>query len=265
MNPYEKQELKGQQRYSRYYHKNYNPKSSVFKDCVPHWVCLDCKGGLTVIEYCLQCPKCGLIVIKNLWTGWNGLKYPLKSSSYKYELHYKTWINCILARENITPALDKVIKDVKAEATASAPPHDVKSVREVLKKIGHNIHYKHAPLILKKITGIGPPDIPDNVLLQCKSIFSEVVRAYIQCFNTSNAAGYPYIIYKIFDAFLDEPFTRRVLDYIHLPGSKTIVKRDEEWKVIQRYLYAKYPETKTPAPTITSSPVCNADRVCSSR
>ena len=40
-----------------YYHKNYNPQFPVFKDGVPHWMCLDCKVGLIEIEYQLQCPS----------------------------------------------------------------------------------------------------------------------------------------------------------------------------------------------------------------
>ena len=234
----EKQELQ----LSSYYHPNYNLRFPKDNGGVPHWMCVQCAVGLKVIEYCLQCPKCGLIVIKNLYSGWNGRNYPQQSSSYKYELHYKTWMDCILAREEITPSLEKVIKDVKnklnanSEVEGALPLNDVKSVRNVLKKIGHNKHYKHAPLILKRVSGIGPPDIPDNKLEECRSIFSDVMRAYIHCFSSSNAASYPYIIYKIFDKILDEPFTRRVLDYIYLQSQKTIAKRDKEWEVISDLL-----------------------------
>ena len=143
------------------------------------------------------------------------------------------WMDCILAREKITPELERVINAVKKEWKMY--PLSIVSVRNVLTKIGYNKHYKHAPLILKRVSGVGPPDIPDNILVRCKFIFSEVMKAYKFCFNSSNSAGYPYIIYKIFDAILDEPFTRRVLDYIYLPSPKTITKRDKEWKVIIEY------------------------------
>ena len=78
----------------QFYNPDFKNKSN---SCVPHWMCTNCEVGLQVIEYCLQCPKCGLIVIKNLHTGWNGPKYPPKGSDYKYEDHYKMWMDCILA------------------------------------------------------------------------------------------------------------------------------------------------------------------------
>ena len=95
------------------YHRNYNPNFKNENGGPPGWFCITCKVGLLEIEYCLQCPQCGLIVIKNLWIGWNNdPKLPLMSG-YKYEQHYDTWMKCILAREKITPSLEKVINDVK--------------------------------------------------------------------------------------------------------------------------------------------------------
>lgn len=223
-----------QPRVSRY-HPNYNPKFPKDNGGVPHWTCLKCRIGLREIEYCLQCPECGLIVIKNLREGWNGPKYPPQNSSYDYRVHYKKVMECILAREEITPALEKVINDVKSEWRRYPIIACIDSVRNVLKKLGHNKHYKHAPLILRRVSGVSPPDIPDNILGQCKFIFSDIVSAYIQCFSSPNTAGYPYIIYKIFDVILPTSL-RDILGYIHLPLAKTITKRDREWKVICDYI-----------------------------
>ena len=218
------------------YHPNYNPKFPKENGSVPYWMCLKCSVGLREIEYCLQCPKCGLIVIKNLWPGWNGPKYPPRNSSYKFELHYQKVMDCILAREEITPALEKVISDVKNEWRRYPMITCIGSVRHVLKKIGHNKHYIHAPLILRRVSGVGPPHIPDSILGQSKFIFSDIVRAYIHCIGSPNSAGYPYIIYKIFDAILPTQPLRDILDFIHLQRAKTITKRDKEWKVICDYI-----------------------------
>ena len=224
------------------YHPNYNPEFKN-KNGPQGWFCISCKTGLQVIEYCLQCPRCGLIIIKNLWQGWNdhhslprrGRRVTPQSSSYDYRVHYKNWMGCILAREEITPALEKVIKDVRNEWRRYPMITCIDSIRNVLKKLGHNKHYKHAPLILKRVSGVGPPDIPDNILRHCNFIFSDVMRAYIQCFSSSNSAGYPYIIYKIFDAILPNSL-RRVMEYIHLQRTNTITKRDKEWDVICDYI-----------------------------
>ena len=228
------------------YHPNYNPEFPQSNGGVPHWMCLNCKVGLKVIEYCLQCPNCGLIVLKNLHEGWNGPHYPVKKSSYDYKDHFKTWMDCILARENITPTLERVINDVKNEWMQYPLITCIDSVRHVLKNKGHNKHYKHAPLILKKVSGVCPPELNDNYLSQCKCIFSDVMEAYKFCFDAPNSAGYPYIIYKILDMILPhgaEPTAgcgvqprREILDFIYLQSQKTIAKRDKEWEIVLEYI-----------------------------
>ena len=144
------------------------------------------------------------------------------------------WMDCILAREKITPELERVINAVKKEWKMY--PLSIVSVRNVLTKIGYNKHYKHAPLILKRVSGVGPPDIPDNILVRCKFIFSEVMKAYKFCFNSSNSAGYPYIIYKIFDAGCGFHEHRRILYCIHVQSPRTIANLDKEWNTILKYL-----------------------------
>ena len=238
MNPYgldfnENQMLPTNPRHSSY-HPNYNPEFPQSNGGVPHWMCLNCKVGLEVIEYCLQCPNCGLIVLKNLHEGWNGPHYPVKKSCYDYKHHFKMWMDCILARENITPTLERVINNVKNEWMQYPLISCIDSVRHVLKNKGHNKHYKHAPLILKRVSGVCPPEINDNYLSRCKYIFSDVKEAYKFCLDAPNSAGYPYIIYKIFDRIL--PHGREILDFIYLQSPKTIAKRDKEWKIILEYL-----------------------------
>ena len=72
------------------HHRNYNPNFKNEDGDPPGWFCLTCYVGLKVIEYCLQCQQCGLIVIKNLCKGWNNQGSVLCRSDYNYEEHYKT-------------------------------------------------------------------------------------------------------------------------------------------------------------------------------
>ena len=76
------------------------------------------------------------------------------------------------------------------------------------------------------------------------------MEAYKFCFDAPNSAGYPYIIYKIFDMILPhrrgvgqsptaEPHCRaprEILDFIYLQSPKTIAKRDKEWEIVLEYI-----------------------------
>jgi hypothetical protein len=180
------------------------------------YICPSCRVKANIIEYEIICPKCSRIIVQNMCT--SDLRAP-RLSAYKFENHYDSWIMHILAREEMTEELQGVIAQI---------PNTVRTIEDVrreLKKIKRTKYNKHSPLILKRITGTGPPEISDELLTRCRMLFFEIFRYQQRLYPGNNSPQYPYIIYKIFDAILSEENDRRILRYIHLP---TLVKRDKE-------------------------------------
>jgi hypothetical protein len=199
------------------HHQNYDP--------VKKWICLNCNVKLQVIEFCLTCPRCGMIVIKNLYHGWEG---PQLKQTYNFGIHYNQHITCILAREKEPKGLERVLAQMPKEGVGY--PH-IQDVRRELKKIKGSNYNKHAPLILKRITGIGPPDISDELLAYCRRIFFDFMKLQLFLSSGKNSMPYQYIIYKIFDAILNDDENRRILNYIHLPTDKTLQRLEQELDV----------------------------------
>jgi hypothetical protein len=167
-----------------------------------------------------------MIVIKNLCLGWCNPNFPLRcKQTYNFETHYNQCITCILAREKEPKGLEQVLAGVRR-----CKPQTIQNVRQELKKINGAKYYKHAPLILKLITGVSPPEIADDLLTQCKMIFSNLMKLQLFKGSGKNSMSYSYIIYKIFDNILpEEAENRKILNYIHLPSNKTLQRLEIEW------------------------------------
>ena len=85
-----------------------------------------------------MCWECGLIVMDSYVSENNDRN----TSNYKPSLYFKTTIECIFGEEYITPALERVIRDVKEYKLTN-----IEEVRQILKYIGRPTYYKHATAI----------------------------------------------------------------------------------------------------------------------
>jgi hypothetical protein len=167
-----------------------------------------------------------------------------KSRFDKYKHFYKWW-NRICATESEEKLGSKeegnlrgekylelvrlaVIRNGKAIRTLT-----VLDIRSILSELSLTHLYNHIPLILKKITGIGPPEMPLELANYTKYMFGRVIetRSLIKDNDRSNERYYPYYILKILDDKIeyDNYKLRTIFYYIYVQSKKTIEKNDVEW------------------------------------
>jgi len=172
-----------------------------------------------------------------------------KSGAFNPNRHFQFWWMHILAREPEEEIGDKddpdnlygekilaeiraiVIRDRKVLRMLS-----VNDIRLMLREIGRTDLNKNVPLILKKITGVGPPQIIDTIAVRVENLFTKAIEASerIQRTGRINRNYYPYYIYKILDNILpvNDFENRMVLYYIYIQSKETVEADDADWEQI---------------------------------
>ena len=108
----------------------------------------------------------------------------------------------------------------------------VNDTRSILKELGYSKFYDNVPLIMKKITGMGPPEIPEEIGYKVNDYFTMIlsVSTIIRSADKKNQHYYPYYIMKILDAILPmDSQLRKIFYYIYIQSKDTIEKNDLEW------------------------------------
>lgn len=112
----------------------------------------------------------------------------------------------------------------------------VMDIRNMLRELGKSSLNKNIPLIMKKLTGIGPPQIPDSISVKIENLFSKSIEIAERIRNNGrvNRNYYPYYIYKILDHVLpkNDIINRRVMFYIYIQSKETVESNDEDWELI---------------------------------
>lgn len=110
-------------------------------------------------------------------------------------------------------------------------PYDV---RDLLQKTGNTVLNKNVALLLKKLTGVGPPTPSEELAHKVTKLFLAAVEysEKVRPASRTNRNYYPYYIYKILEAILTEPEQRRVLYYIYLQSDDTLERNDASWRDI---------------------------------
>lgn len=93
------------------------------------------------------------------------------------------------------------------------------------------------PLLMKKVTGVGPPEPNEELTDAIRRIFAEALE---HSDNIRRAPGskranrdyYPYYIRKIIEAIVpvDNVRDRAVLRFIYMQGDDTLYKDDDDWR-----------------------------------
>jgi hypothetical protein len=95
---------------------------------------------------------------------------------------------------------------------------------------------KNVSLIMKKLTGIGPPAIPDALAARAENLFTKIIEVgeRIRSSDRVNRNYYPYYIYKILDHELPENDLehRAILYYIYVQSKETVESDDIEFEII---------------------------------
>lgn len=202
----------------------------------------------------LQCPQCSSIY-KLVGTIYNDSincsidKIKNKSGIFNPNRHFQFWWSRILAKESdeelgnsndpdnqhgekLIESLRKIIRrDRKVLRLLT-----VNDIRQMLKELKRTDLNKNVPLILKKLTGAGPPVISDEFSRKVEQYFTKAIEIGEQQMkpNRTNRSYYPYYIYKIIEAITkDSDYQiRKILYYIYLQAQNTIIQSDQDWKII---------------------------------
>ena len=216
-------------------------------------VCKECGGEMLMdnnenILYCNNV-SCNIIMDTGgiiyddlqLYTQ-EGQKY--KSGTFNPNRHFHFWWTHILAREGdeelggannkygeqLLNDLRTIIKKEKIILRMLT----INDIRRMLKILNKSDLNKNTSLILKKLTGIGPPNIPDNISIKVENLFTKAIDICekVRKNNRINRNYYPYYIYRIIESITDDPYILRVLYYIYIQSEETVKSDDNEWEQI---------------------------------
>ena len=170
-----------------------------------------------------------------------------KSGCFNPNRHYAFWMDRILALEPDTELGSRGDPDntrgEKTLAALRARLHrqgrilqmiTVEDVRGMLRELKLTSLNQNVSLVIKKLTGRGPPPLSEAKRTRGEALFSKAIEIREQiCRARANRNYYPYYIYKIYDAILekDDP-DRAMLRFIHLQGEETLSSNDLEWRDI---------------------------------
>ena len=171
-----------------------------------------------------------------------------KTGKFLPDRHLRSWLIHIQAKEDDaeigTQDTDniygeKLISEIRATLTADREVLrliDPYKTRAILKRLGKSKYNRNASKIMKKLTGVGPPSLSDEMNTKICGIFSRIVEIHerIHAAEKPNRNFYPYYIYKIIELITPEndKETLRILFYIYSQSSRTLSKNDSDWKLI---------------------------------
>jgi hypothetical protein len=205
----------------------------------------------------LVCPECalgrplfGTVFDESQYYSQEGQKS--KSGAFNPHRHYDFWMTHLQAREPEEELGDpndpdnmcgeKLLAELRRKTSERRKVLQLLSVadmRKLLVEVGRTDLNKNIPLLMRLLTGHGPPPLPEELCQRVSKIFTQAIeiRESIRCQGRANRNYYPYYIFKILDAILpSKDPSRRILYYIYLQGQDTIDKNDAEWELICEYL-----------------------------
>jgi hypothetical protein len=240
--------------------------------------CPACGGGTSpdAARSELRCldPECGAIR-ELVGTVFDGSQFysqegqKAKSGAFNPNRYYEYWITRIQALEPDEVLGDRndpentqgekllaTLRQMVLRDRAILRLLDLYQVREMLSEIGRADLNRNIPLILKKLTGVGPPQLPEEVLVRAEVLFSKAIEVSerIRPSDRDNRKYYPSYIHRILDHLLppDDLKSRRIFFYIYVQGADTVAANDAEWALIceelpeltyrptDRHLYLRY-------------------------
>lgn len=219
-------------------------------------VCHDCAQEMSVDADTseLACAGCGKVrvLVGTVFDDaqfYNQEGQKAKSGSFNPNRHYRFWMDRILAREPEEELGDK--DDPENTCGEKLLAHlrgivrrdrkilrllTVDDTRTMLRETGQTDLNKNVPLIMRRLTGVGPPSLAESLCQRVEKLFSKAIEIgeRVRPADRTNRNYYPYYIYKILDAILEEGDleNRRVLYYIYMQGQDTLDKNDREWEEI---------------------------------
>ena len=187
----------------------------------------------------LVCDSCGL-VIANLVNQELTYREEQETSekvinySYKRENHFNEWLSQFQAQE-MTCIPEEVIEQLRSELKKMKIKklEDIThaKIRGLLKKLRLNKYYEHVPYITNILTGIKPPNMPQELEEYLRIMFKDIQKPFDNNCPTErkNFLSYSYVLYKFCELLGEDDY----LQYFPLLKSKEkLYQQDVIWKKI---------------------------------
>jgi len=154
--------------------------------------------------------------------------------SYKRENHFNEWLSQFQAQE-MTTIPPEVIEQLRAELKKIKIKNleDIThaKVRGLLKKLRLNKYYEHVPYITNILSGIKPPNMPQELEEYLRIMFKDIQKPFDENCPTErkNFLSYSYVLYKFCELLGEDDY----LQYFQLLKSKEkLYQQDVIWKKI---------------------------------
>lgn len=218
--------------------------------------CTLCNNNMTIDSNKseLKCNECGVIkeLVGTVFDDthfYNQEGQKTKSGTFNPNRHFQFWWSHILAKESEEELGDKKdptnmygervlkqIRDIIERDHKILQLLSVNDIRVILREIERTDLNKNIPLILKKLTGIGPPNVPDYITMKVENLFTKAIEIgeKIKHNKRINRNYYPYYIYRIIEAITEESDfeLRHILYYIYIQSKETVESDDIDWEKI---------------------------------
>ena len=220
--------------------------------------CLACGGDMSVdsARSELRCAACGNIV-ELVGTVFDDSQFysqegqKAKSGTFNPNRHFLFWWTHILAREpeeeigsgdgddQYGERLLAQLRAIVVRERAILRLLTVNDVRAMLREVGRTTLNKNVSLILKKLTGVGPPQVPLAAAVRIENLFTKAIEIgeRIRRDDRVNRNYYPYYIHRIVEATTvsgsaADAEVRRLLYYIYVQSQGTVEEDDRDWELI---------------------------------
>jgi len=158
--------------------------------------------------------------------------------SYKRENHFNEWVAQFQAKESTTVP-DDVIKQLRLEfkkqkiKDSSEITH--RKVRGLLKKLGLNKYYEHAPYITTILNGLKPPTMPQALEEKLRLMFTQIQKPFEKhCpVDRKNFLSYSFTLYKFCELLGEDEY---LPCFPLLKSKEKLHRQDEIWKLITKDL-----------------------------
>ena len=159
-----------------------------------------------------------------------------RSSGYDPNRHHRTWIEQIqaVANKDFTQAELDLLDHALTERAVIRSALTCEYMRSILKIKKMTKYNDYVPLLVKLMGGPTPPQLTfeDNRVEAVR--FARAIELHsIVVPGGGNKMYYPYFIYRIYEhMFRDDPYKKKILQFIHLQSYDTIMKHDKIYEKI---------------------------------
>jgi hypothetical protein len=154
--------------------------------------------------------------------------------SYKRENHFNEWLSQFQAQEMTTippEVIEQLRTELKKIKIKNLEDITHAKVRGLLKKLRLNKYYEHVPYITNILSGIKPPNMPQELEEYLRIMFKDIQKPFDENCPTErkNFLSYSYVLYKFCELLGEDEY----LQYFPLLKSKEkLYQQDVIWKKI---------------------------------